>query len=178
MGLLVMCGSLYAQSYFERIPFPNSNIQIETTCANDECSIFLIKNKRRKFLLKDPSPPAAMEIDKGVILLSFSCGTECSATYFYSVKRGLSGPFPLVLDKNMAENMVLSVVNNTVCVFHIYDKQKGHSPAIARIKLDLPRGDDIVLAINDTKAIPGGFSIDYTDSNGKKRTATWKAAKK
>jgi len=177
--IAITCEHTFASTIHEITNFQNSDAQIETTCPDEDspskgCSVVLVKNKSRKKLLHNTFAPAYIGITDGVFTIKFPCGTECSATYFFSEKYGLSGPYPLVIAKNLKSNLVLFILNNSLYTEQIFRKKLGKTMKFKRIHLPIKTKIDIMQSVIGAKPHEDGFIIHYTDENGNEKFFTWK----
>ncbi|EHC5874198.1 hypothetical protein JR782_005083 [Salmonella enterica subsp. enterica serovar Eastbourne] len=73
-----------------------------------------------------------------MFIFLFPCGTQCSATYFYSHEKGLNGPFPLLADYDIQQRIALSVSTNPIQIYGLF--QEKSDVLLGEIALDLPQG--------------------------------------
>lgn len=89
-----------AANFSESIEIPDSQWRVDTQCSTvskaTQCAISVSDGKQEEKVLDYPAAPASASYEAGVFLLTFGCGTACSATYAYKLGGSLGGPFPLV----------------------------------------------------------------------------------
>ena len=163
----------------ETTNFANSQYQISSNCEDGEksqgCSIYLI-GKGKKKIIEYPLPPSSIRLESGVFVIIFPCGTQCSATYFYAPKKGLSGPYPLIVDYDLQRGLALSVAKNPIQIYQLF--QKGDRSLVASVALDLPRGSKFdPSSIIDAKLKNNIVFVDYINSKGERVTTSHQAAK-
>lgn len=143
-SLLLSCGA-YAEQLVEVTSFPDSNYQVSTQCddngkgAQQTCKIYLAGGAEKRKIIENPFPPSSIALKDGIFVLLFPCGTQCSATYFYSLKAGLSGPFPLVTDYDLHRGIALWVSKNSIQIYRLFQKKDKY--LAGTITLDLPQGE-------------------------------------
>ncbi|MGO4581034.1 hypothetical protein AB4Z48_33960 [Cupriavidus sp. 2TAF22] len=157
------------QSLTETTNLQPGDTQIKTICSNNKgylrCDIYRTGKRGEKKLFDYPAAPAGISLVKGVFVILFPCGTQCSATYFYSQDKGLAGPFPLVEAYDLEFGMALSISVNPLPIYQIYPSRKN--PVIRYIRLDLPRElADVPGAIRDVRLENHSFIITYVDRHG------------
>lgn len=89
-----------ATEFTESIEIPDSQWRVETQCSTvskaTQCAISVSDGTQEEKVLDYPAAPVSASYEAGVFLLTFGCGTACSATYAYKLGGSLGGPFPLV----------------------------------------------------------------------------------
>lgn len=148
--------------------FKSSEIQLETSCTDkgggQNCVIYSVAKNWRKSIISFPFAPSNIDYSDGVFVVSFPCGTECSATYFYKSKGALGGPFPLVESYDIERGVVLSVSKNSLQMYKIFSKEKLKS--LGSVVLNVQSDEDIVGVIHDVKLGDHMFIVTYVDKNG------------
>ena len=76
---------------------------------------------RKEKVLDYPSTPALASYEAGVFLLTFDCGTACSATYAYKLGGTLGGPFPLVEVADSEREVVMSLSERSVRFYRMFE---------------------------------------------------------
>lgn len=126
----------------ETTNFANSQYQISSSCnesqKSDNCSIYLIEKGEKKEIIEYPLPPSSIRLERDTFVIIFPCGTQCSATYFYAPGKGLSGPYPLVVNYDLQSGLALSVAKNPVQIYRLFQSER--KTLAGRVVLDLPRG--------------------------------------
>ncbi|VWC76407.1 hypothetical protein BLA9940_04483 [Burkholderia aenigmatica] len=93
----------------------------------------------------------------------FSCGTQCSATYFYSEENGLGGPFPFVEAYDVDRGVVLLSEKNPLPMYSIFSK---NSRVVGEIDLNLPKGVEAFASIERVVVNDHRFIVSYVDRGG------------
>ncbi|WP_423758546.1 hypothetical protein [Burkholderia sp. NLJ2] len=99
----------------------------------------------------------------GFFVIDLPCGTQCSATYFYSERKGLGGPFPFVEAYDVERGIVLLSKRNPLPMYAMFSKQ---SRVVGEIALDIPQGMDAFVAIKEAAVEDHRFVITYADRVG------------
>ncbi|WP_273829802.1 hypothetical protein [Pseudomonas sp. SBT1-2] len=141
LAALFYLSSSYGSPLMEETNFPNSQYQIFSHCGISEnsqsCEIYSVSKGGKKKIIDYPLPPSSIRFENNIFVIAFPCGTQCSATYFYNVKKGLSGPFPLVVDYDLQRGFALGVAKNPIQVYRLF---RAEDESLAdSITLDLPR---------------------------------------
>jgi len=79
----------------ELLGIPGSPWQVESHCRKSVCEVSLTDGSTTEQVLQFPAPPSHASHESGIFLLTFGCGTACSATYAYKLGGQLGGPYPL-----------------------------------------------------------------------------------
>jgi hypothetical protein len=89
-----------ATDFSESIELPDSQWRVDTQCSTvskaTQCAISVSDGTQEEKVLDYPAAPASASYEAGVFLLTFGCGTACTATYAYKLGGALGGPFPLM----------------------------------------------------------------------------------
>lgn len=140
LALFFSCGA-FGEQLVETTNFPDSRYQVSSQCidAKDSqtCTIYLLGSHEKK-LLEFPLPPSSIRLQDDVFIFLFPCGTQCSATYFYSHEKGLNGPFPLLADYDIQQRIALGVSTNPIQIYGLF--QEKSDVLLGEIALDLPQG--------------------------------------
>jgi hypothetical protein len=164
----------WGQAVDETTKFKNTDIQIRTVCNNNgsgtDCSVFSVGKIGKKKLIVFPFAPSDIKFDTGIFVIVFPCGTECSATYFYSPSKGMGGPFPLIVGYNLKKELALSLSKNPLPVFNIYAR-RNEKPALT-IKLDVGAGQDLAELVKKVEFKDDEIVITYVDQQGSEKAVT------
>ncbi|MGL4317443.1 MAG: hypothetical protein ACRCTL_12620 [Pseudomonas sp.] len=114
-----------ANELSESIEIPNSQWRVETQCSTvsqaTQCAISVSNGEQKEKVLKYPAAPASASYEAGVFLLTFGCGTACSATYAYKLGGSLGGPFPLVEVVDSEREVVMVLGDRSVSFYRMFD---------------------------------------------------------
>lgn len=114
-----------AADYSESIEIPDSQWRVDTLCSTvskeTPCAISVSDGTQEEKVLDYPTAPASASYEAGVFLLSFGCGTACSATYAYRLGGQLGGPFPLVEAVDSEREVVMSLGDNSVSFYRMFE---------------------------------------------------------
>lgn len=113
-----------AEKFSERIEIPDSQWRVDTQCSTvskaTQCVIFVSDGEQEEKMLDYPAAPASASYEAGVFLLTFGCGTACSATYAYKLGGLLGGPFPLVEVVDSEREVVMSLEDRSVRFYRMF----------------------------------------------------------
>lgn len=115
----------FAEGHSESIEIPETEWRVASQCTIDnevtQCIISIRNEEKEERVLEYPTPPASASYESGVFLLTFSCGTACSATYAYKLGGKLGGPFPLVEVVDSEREVVMSLGEKSVRFYRMFD---------------------------------------------------------
>jgi len=178
LGLLLVSTLSWSQTV-ETTHFEHSKIQLRTVCdgkyGGSSCSIFSIDGKAKKELISFPFAPSEIKFDSGVFVVVFPCGTECSATYFYSPSKGIGGPFPLVTSYDLKKGLALSLSRNPLPIFNIYAAH-GEKTVFA-VKIDAEASRNLTDIVKKAELKDGKITVTYVDPRGRERTVVQSVGK-
>lgn len=80
----------------------------------------------------------------GFFVIDLPCGIQYSATYFYSEKEGLGGPFSFVEAYDVDRGVVFLSQQNPLPMYAMFSKKSRGAGVIV---LDMPQGLDAFVAI-------------------------------
>ena len=113
-----------AENYSESFEIPNSEWRVESQCSTvaktSQCTISVNNGSTDEKVLDYPTPLSSASYEKGVFLLTFGCGTACSATYAYKIGGQLGGPFPLVEAADNEREVVMSLGVKSVLFYRMF----------------------------------------------------------
>ncbi|MDH0142803.1 hypothetical protein [Aquipseudomonas alcaligenes] len=114
-----------AADFSESIEIPDSQWRVDTQCSTvskaTQCTISVRDGTQEEKVLDYPAAPASASYEAGVFLLTFGCGTACSATYAYKLGGSLGGPFPLVEVADSEREVVMSLGDSSVRFYRMFD---------------------------------------------------------
>ena len=105
----------------ELLGIPGSPWQIESHCRKSVCGVSLTDGATSEQVLQFPSPPSHASHESGIFLLTFGCGTACSATYAYKLGGQLGGPFPLVEVTDNEREVLMSLGERSVRFYRMFE---------------------------------------------------------
>ncbi|MCC6074548.1 hypothetical protein ACFPTX_11160 [Pseudomonas sp. GCM10022188] len=115
----------FGEGYSESIEIPDTEWRVASQCTTDNqvthCTISIRNEKKEEKVLEYPTPPTSASYESGVFLLTFSCGTACSATYAYKLGGQLGGPFPLVEAVDSKREVVMSLGEKSVRFYRMFN---------------------------------------------------------
>ncbi|WP_420210092.1 hypothetical protein [Burkholderia aenigmatica] len=166
--VFVFCfGSALSDVGDEVIAFSGSSTKIKVRCRNAsdrmDCGIYMFRGGDEREILNFPGRPNIVSFDSGVFVIVFPCGTQCSATYFYSERNGLGGPFPFVEAYDVSRGVVLLSKRNPLPMYSIFSKK---SRIVGEINLNLPKGVEAFASIKRVVVNDHGFIVSYVDRGG------------
>ncbi|WP_269510591.1 hypothetical protein [Burkholderia sp. IMCC1007] len=167
-GFLISGGNdIFAGVVDESTSFRGSSVQIATRCHSADsrmsCGVFASRKDVEKRLFNFPNPPSHISMVSGVFIIEFPCGTQCSATYFYSEQKGLGGPFPFVEAYDLDRGVVLLSEKNPLPMYPIFSKA---SRIVGEAEVDLANGADTFASIKKVVVDGHKFVITYVDRRG------------
>ena len=104
----------------ELLGIPGSQWQVESDCRKSACEVSLTDGATTEQVLQFPSPPSHASHESGIFLLTFGCGTACSATYAYKLGGSLGGPFPLVEVADSEREVLMSLGDSSVRFYRMF----------------------------------------------------------
>ncbi|WP_289532938.1 hypothetical protein [Pseudomonas sp. SO81] len=104
----------------ELLGIPGSSWQVESDCRRGVCEVSLTDGVNTEQVLQFPSPPSHANHESGIFLLTFGCGTTCSATYAYKLGGQLGGPFSLVEVVDSEREVVMSLGERSVRFYRMF----------------------------------------------------------
>lgn len=124
--LAVSTGSIcQATDLSESIEIPDSQWRVDTQCSTvnkaTQCTISVNDGIQEEKVLDYPAAPASATYESGVFLLTFGCGTACSATYAYKLGGSLGGPFPLLAVSDSEREVVMSLSDSSVRFYRMFE---------------------------------------------------------
>lgn len=155
-----------AENYSESFEIPDSGWRVESQCSTiakaTQCRISLNYGNTQEKILEYPAPPASASYEANVFLLTFGCGTACSATYAYKLGGYLGGPFPLVEAADSEREVVMSLGAKSVLFYRMFDNSDD---PLHEIVLDL--NDASLLDVVDDSSLEDHiFRLSYRTENG------------
>lgn len=165
--LVVIADGALAVALDESTNFPDGSSQIKVRCQESgsgaNCGIYASGSAGEKKIIDYPGAPSNISMASGVFVIDLPCGTQCSATYFYSERKGLGGPFPFVEAYDVERGVVLLSKRNPLPMYAMFSKQ---SRVVGEIALDIPQGMDAFASIKEVVVEDHRFVITYTDRAG------------
>lgn len=162
--LVIAVNGAVAGEFDEITNFPGSPIQIRTQCpepaVSRNCLIYASGNNKERLIAESPSSPVGIYLKSDVFEIRFACGTECSAVYFYSDKKGVGGLLPFVEAFDADRGVVLISKNNPLSMYAIFSKK---SRTVGQIKLDISKEKKAFTAIKEVVVEDHHFVITYVD---------------
>lgn len=165
--LVLIANCALAVALDESTNFPGSSVQIKVRCQESDsgvnCGIYASGAAGERKVIDYPSAPTSISMTSGVFVIDLPCGTQCSATYFYSERNGLGGPFPFVEAYDVERGVVLLSKRNPLSMYAMFSKQ---SRVVGEVALDIPKGLDAFVVIKEVAVEDHRFVITYTDRLG------------
>ncbi|HDR9771617.1 TPA: hypothetical protein QDC27_007256 [Burkholderia cepacia ATCC 25416] len=169
--LVLIANCALAVALDESTNFHDSSVQIKARCHESDsgvnCGIYASGAAGERKVIDYPGAPTSILMTSGVFVIEFPCGTQCSATYFYSERSGLGGPFPFVEAYDVERGVVLLSKRNPLPMYAMFSKQ---SLVVGEVALDISKGSDAFVAIKEAVVQDHRFVITYTDHVGNVRT--------
>lgn len=151
----------FAGKYSEIIEIPASEWRVASQCAvvNEvtQCTISIRDEEKETKVLEYPTPPTSASYESGIFLLTFGCGTACSATYAYKLYGQLGGPFPLVEAVDREREMVMSLSGRSVRFYRMFNTT---DKPLHEISPEF-RGYSLLESITDTGIENHVFRVTY-----------------
>ncbi|MGV8403045.1 hypothetical protein ACV33W_27880 [Pseudomonas aeruginosa] len=174
LALLFSC-SAFGEQLVETTSFPDSRYQVSSHCddvkGSQACTIYLLGSQEKTKLLEFPLPPSSISLEGGVFIILFPCGTQCSATYFYSHTNGLSGPFPLLVNYDIQQGIAVGASTNPIQIYRLFQEKPG--TLLGKITLDLPQGREFdPSSIIDVNIRKKSIDVEYLNKEGKAVTVS------
>ncbi|WP_423378946.1 hypothetical protein [Burkholderia sp. LMG 32019] len=165
--LFLIANGALAVTLDESTDFPGSSVQIRVWCQESSgganCGIYAFGAVGERKIIDYPNAPTNISMTSGVFVIDLPCGTQCSATYFYSEKKGLGGPFPFVEAYDVDRGVVLLSQRNPLPMYAMFSKK---SRVVGEVALDIPKGMDAFVAIKEAVVEDHRFVITYTNHVG------------
>lgn len=109
----------------ESFEIPDTPWHVETQCytVNNAtlCAVSVSDGIQKENVLNYPAAPVSASYEAGVFLLTFGCGTACSATYAYKLGGSLGGPFSLVEVVDNEREVVMSLGDRSVRFYRMFE---------------------------------------------------------
>lgn len=157
-----------AESYSESFEIPGSEWRIESQCSTvakaTQCTISVNDSNTEEKVLNYPAPPASASYEANIFLLTFGCGTACSATYAYKLGGHLGGPFPLVEATDNEREVVMSLGAKSVLFYRMFDNS---DEPLHEITPDL-NDANLLDVVDDSSLEDHIFRLSYRTENGLK----------
>lgn len=155
-----------AENYSESLEIPGSEWRIESQCSTvakaTQCTISVNDGNTEEKVLNYPAPPASASYEANIFLLTFGCGTACSATYAYKLGGHLGGPFPLVEATDNEREVVMSLGAKSVLFYRMFDNS---DEPLHEITPDLNNAN-LLDVIDDSSLEDHIFRLSYRTENG------------
>ncbi|WP_416268533.1 hypothetical protein SD235_16380 [Burkholderia cepacia] len=165
--LVVIVDGVLAVALDDSTNFHDSSVQIKARCHESDsgvnCGIYASGAAGERKVIDYPGAPTSILMTSGVFVIEFPCGTQCSATYFYSERSGLGGPFPFVEAYDVERGVVLLSKRNPLPMYAMFSKQ---SLVVGEVALDISKGADAFFTIKEAAVEDHRFVITYTDRVG------------
>ncbi len=167
IGLVASVASTcLAGNYSESVEIPDSGWRVETQCSTvakgTQCAISVSDGSVKEKLLDYPAAPTYVSHEENIFLLTFGCGTACSATYAYKLGGHLGGPFPLVEAVDSEREVVMSLGEKSVRFYRMFNKSNKPLHEITP-ELD---GNSLLNSIDDSGIEDHVFRLSYRSKNG------------
>lgn len=167
IGLVASAASTcLAGDYSESVEIPNSEWHVETQCSTVTkatlCAISVSDGRVKEKLLEYPAAPTSVSYEENLFLLTFGCGTACSATYAYKLGGHLGGPFPLVEAVDSEREVVMSLGEKSVRFYRMFGK---NNKPLHEITPEL-NGNSLLNSIDDSGIEEHVFRLSYRSENG------------
>lgn len=118
--ILIIIFFTTATSQAELLEISNSPWQIESKCDISTCHLTLTDGAIIEQVMSFPSAPSQIGYKSNVFLLTFGCGTACSATYAYKLGGQLGGPFSMVEEVDSEREVVMSLGESSVRFYRMF----------------------------------------------------------
>ena len=155
-----------AEDYSESLEIPRSEWRIESQCSTvakaTQCTISVNDGNTEEKVLNYPAPPASASYEANIFLLTFGCGTVCSATYAYKLGGSLGGPFPLVEATDNEREVVMSLGAKSVLFYRMFDNSDA---PLHEITPDL-NDTNLLDVVDDSSLEDHIFRLSYRTENG------------
>lgn len=123
-----------------------------------KCSTVKVASGSEVARIEFPYAPVSAKETGGVIEVLYSCGAECSATYFILANNYLSGPYSLVESVDYKKGTLLSVGSREFSVFKFTPEIKD---AIKVVKVDMPSGTTLPSRVISSKLVNNTYFVDF-----------------
>lgn len=155
-----------AENNSENFEIPESEWRIESQCSTvakaTQCTISVNDGNTEEKVLDYPAPPASASYEANIFLLTFGCGTACSATYAYKLGGHLGGPFPLVEATDNEREVVMSLGAKSVLFYRMFDNS---DEPLHEITPDL-NDANLLDVVDDSSLEDHIFRLSYRTENG------------
>ncbi len=125
-----------------------------------KCSTVKARDSNKLAIIDFPYTPVSAKETDGTIEILYSCGTECSATYFILPDNTTSGPYPLVDTIDYEKGTLLILSKREFKIFKFSPAVKG---AIKSVKADIPDDATLPSRVIETKLVDHTYSITFRD---------------
>jgi len=155
-----------AENYSESLEISGSEWRVESQCSTvaqaTQCTISVNDGNTEEKVLNYPAPPASASYEAHIFLLTFGCGTACSATYAYKLGGSLGGPFPLVEATDNEREVVMSLGAKSVLFYRMFDNSDAPLHEIT------PKLNDANLldVVDDSRLEDHKFRLSYRTEHG------------
>ena len=144
-----------------------TNWILTTVCEEKyKCSTIKASGSNELARIDFPYSPVSAKDTDGTIEVLYSCGTECSATYFILPDNTTSGPYALVETIDYEKGTLLSISKEEFKIFKFSPAVKG---AIKSVKADIPNDTTLPSRLIKTKLINHTYSITFIDKDNNER---------
>lgn len=144
-----------------------TNWTLTSVCeTKHKCSIVKASGSKKLARIDFPYAPVAAKETDGTIEILYSCGTECSATYFILPDNTTSGPYPLVDTIDYEKGTLLSLSKREFKIFKFSPAAKG---AIKSVKADIPDDATLPSRVIETKLVDHTYSITFMDKDNNEK---------
>ncbi|AGI22641.1 hypothetical protein H681_03795 [Pseudomonas sp. ATCC 13867] len=137
--------------------------------AKYKCSTIKADGSTELARVEFPYEPVSAKENNGTIEILYSCGTECSATYFILPDNSTSGPYSLVTSIDYEKGTLLSLSKNEIRLFRFAPAEKS---AIKSIHVKIPENSTLPSRLVDSQLSNHTYSITYKDASNRKTSIT------
>lgn len=144
-----------------------TNWTLTSICeTKHKCSTVKTSDSNELARINFPYAPVSAKDTDGIIEVLYSCGVECSATYFILPNNTTSGPYSLVDTIDYEKGTLLSISGREFKIFRFSPAVKG---AIKSVKADIPDDTTLPSRVISTKLIDHTYSIIFRDKENNER---------
>ncbi|MGE9762727.1 hypothetical protein [Pseudomonas sp. PDM20] len=111
-----------------------------------------------------PYAPVSARETRGVIEVLYSCGTECSATYFILSNNSISGPYSLVDSIDYEKGTLLSVGKRDFKLYRFLPPTKS---AIKVVNVDIPKNTTLPSRVIGSRLVNHVYLVRVKGKNDK-----------
>ena len=167
--------SLFALTAFTSVVYADAeppllsgtNWTLTSVCeTKHKCSTVKANGPIELARINFPYAPVSAKDTDGVIEILYSCGIECSATYFILPDNKTSGPYPLVDTVDYKKGTLLSISSREFKIFKFSPAVKG---AIKSVKADIPEDTTLPSRVVKTELNDHIYSIIFRDKDNHER---------